>query len=380
MTPRDQIAKQAAQGLRTFSDRMTQTPVLVGFDGFVDSIIQVVDQRRDPDHYDAIPTITRFGEKIAAAADQSPNFELVPTLQKLGGNGPIMANAFATAGLPVTYIGNVGSPSLHPAFEDFAKVAKVHSIAEPGYTDALEFQDGKLMLGKYTAISQVNQQTIDQHIGRDAYVQLVSQAKLIGMVNWTMLSKLNTIWEALIDEVLPASGNAKAYVFIDLADPAKRSREDIAQAMGLASKLAKHARVVMGFNLSESSQIADVIGVNIAGDPEAAIETTAIAMCQALGVHGVVVHPRRGAAGAIQTDQGIVSATFAGPFVEKPKLSTGAGDNFNAGFCLGLLAGLSLEQCLCTGAATSGFYVRQAHSPSLAQLASFCEDLPQAQL
>ena len=64
------------------------------------------------------------------------------------------------------------------------------------------------------------------------------------------------------------------------------------------------------------------------------------------------------------------TAWFPGPFVKEPKLSTGAGDNFNAGFITARLLGLNLEESLCTGTATSGFYVRNAGSPTIAQLAS----------
>jgi sugar/nucleoside kinase (ribokinase family) len=89
----------------------------------------------------------------------------------------------------------------------------------------------------------------------------------------------------------------------------------------------------------------------------------------------VVVHPRRGAAAATATE----SASFAGPFVQEPKISTGAGDHFNAGFCLGRMLGLGLEESLCTGVATSGYYVRTAISPSAKQLSEFIADLPAPQ-
>ena len=49
---------------------------------------------------------------------------------KLGGNGPIMANALAGLGVKVTYVGALGYPTLHPVFNDFAQHADVHSIAE----------------------------------------------------------------------------------------------------------------------------------------------------------------------------------------------------------------------------------------------------------
>lgn len=60
-----------------------------------------------------------------------------------------------------------------------------------------------------------------------------------------------------------------------------------------------------------------------------------------------------------------------GPYTATPKLTTGAGDNFNAGFCLGLMLGLTLEEILIMGTATSGFYVRNSHSPTLEELISF---------
>ncbi|MFK7788864.1 MAG: PfkB family carbohydrate kinase [Phycisphaeraceae bacterium] len=378
MPTRTKTAQAAAAGLRTFSASIKDTPVLIGFDGFVDAIIAVVDKRHDTDNYEPVHTLDKFGQRIVDSAGRSSNVELVTKLEKLGGNGPIMANAMATAGLPVTYIGNLGEGKLNPVFNDFAEMATVHSIAEPGHTDALEFDDGKLMLGKHASLRHVNQETIDEQIGRAAYVEIVRNTKFLGMVNWTMLTKLNTIWEALIEDVLPQMDNSR-YVFIDLADPSKRTDEDLAEAMELTKRLNTQSKVVVGFNMSEAAQVAKVLGVAMPdsdAEQKQAIEQIAKDLREALDVHCVCVHPREGAAAVIKTDKGIESAVFKGPFVAKPKLSTGAGDNFNAGFCLGLLAGLPIEQALCAGTGTSGFYVRNAHSPSLDELAAFCDDLP----
>src|SRR6266567_2397920 len=68
-----------------------------------------------------------FGNKILRAAGQSSNYELVVKQMKLGGNGPIMANALASHGMSVTYIGCVGYPTIHPVFAELAKRAKVIS-------------------------------------------------------------------------------------------------------------------------------------------------------------------------------------------------------------------------------------------------------------
>lgn len=381
MPTRTETAQAAAAGLRAFASSIQDTPVLIGFDGFVDSIIAVVDKRHDTDHYDPVHTLQDFGQRIVDSAGRSSNVELVTKLEKLGGNGPIMANAMATAGFDVNYIGPLGEGVIHPVFNEFAEIAKVHSIADPAHTDALEFDDGKLMLGKHASLRHVNQKTIDEHLGRAVYVELIRQTKFLGMVNWTMLTKLNTIWEALIEDVLPQMDNSRT-VFIDLADPSKRTDDDLAEAMELTKKLNTQSKVVVGFNMSEAAQVAKVLGVSVPEDDaaqKAAILQIATDLREALDVHCVCVHPREGAAAVIKTpgsDSGIESAIFKGPFVSKPKLSTGAGDNFNAGFCLGLLAGLPIDQCLCTGTGTSGFYVRNAHSPSLDELAAFCDDLP----
>jgi sugar/nucleoside kinase (ribokinase family) len=69
-------------------------------------------------------------------------------------------------------------------------------------------------------------------------------------------------------------------------------------------------------------------------------------------------------------------ALVEGPFTAKPKITTGAGDHFNSGFCLGKMLGLSTERCLLTGVATSGFYVRTAQSPSISDLATLLRNWP----
>ena len=57
-------------------------------------------------------------------------------------------------------------------------------------------------------------------------------------------------------------------------------------------------------------------------------------------------------------------------------ISTGAGDHFNAGFCLGRILGFDLEESLCTGVASSGYYVRTAQSATARQLSEFLAMLP----
>ncbi len=371
---RRSVARQTAQGLRAFAPQSGKTKALIGFDGFVDSIIAVVDKRLDAERYEALPTITAMGQRILAAAGKSANIELVVTLEKLGGNGPIMANAFVEAGLSVTYIGSVGRPAIHPVFESLSKRATVLGIAEPGRTDALEFTDGKLLLGKIESMKDVSWRGFESIVGEEALLNHFRGAKFIGMVNWTMLPHMGEIWKRMT-QLLPTLGERKR-VFVDLADPEKRTVSDLREALRQVSRMQEVAQVILGMNLKEAQQVAAALELPFdAKDLPGSAERIA----GKLAIDTAVIHPREGASAARRSGTGYDTAAFAGPFVREPKLSTGAGDNFNAGFCVGTLAGLTLDQCLCCGTATSGYYVRHAGSPSLSQLAAFCDDLPEPQ-
>ncbi len=345
---------------------------VIGLDGFVDEIIAVVDKRYGPDRYERLATIDQFARRIANAAGQSANIELVTTRRKLGGNGPIMANALARLGLPVTYIGNLGHPELHPVFKPMAAHSQIISIAEPGHTDALEFQDGKLMLGKYTVVAEITWENIIRCAGREKIMEIMRSARLIGTVNWTMLPFMNDIWRHLRDEVLKPLPRTDRLLFVDLADPAKRTREDLRGALELLGQLQQHVHVVLGLNLQEAVQVATAIGWPAFNRPEEQIEALAVRLQRQLRLGTVVIHPRAAAAAADQHG----SAWFAGPFVKEPKISTGAGDHFNAGFVTARLLGLNLAEALGLGTATSGYYVRHAQSPTLAELTEFIRDLP----
>src|SRR5947208_2378705 len=99
---RAQICDSTRRKLAANAPSLSHQQAVIGFDGFVDEIIAVVDKRHSVDRYEALRTIAEFGTKITAAAGQSSNYELLVGQQKLGGNGPIMANALACLGMRVT--------------------------------------------------------------------------------------------------------------------------------------------------------------------------------------------------------------------------------------------------------------------------------------
>lgn len=356
------IVRTAAEKLST---RQNPVPVLVGFDGFIDSILYAVDERHDSDTFRRIDSMSDFGKRITDAAGKSCNIELVSNMVKLGGNGPILANALANFGYEVTYIGALGVPTIHPVFTDFVSSCKrVISLCDPATTDALEFKDGKVMLGKMSSFTEVNWLNLLKQIPEEELNTLLQDIELVACVNWTMLPYMNGIYKGLGEALIQCGRRLR--LFIDLTDPRKRLTQDVLEALELLQTIQPVADVILGLNELESAQIADALGLMTSHD----LQYRAEEIRKTLDLDIVVIHPRDCAYAA----QGGETYHIHGPFTQNPVMTTGAGDVFNGGFCHGLLAGLSTEEALASGVCASGFYVRNSRSATHEELADFMFD------
>jgi hypothetical protein len=366
---RNSVAAQLAAA----ASRVPSLTAFVGLDGFVDEILHVVDKRYDANRYDRVPTIAAYAQRLAAAAGKSTNVELVNILTKLGGNGPIMANALARLGLGVTYVGSLGWPAMHPVFEPFAARADVSSICEPGLTDALEFDDGKLMVGKHYTLKQVSWENITARYGKEKFASKFNTSDLVAFVNWTMLPHMSNIWASIQDELLPEIGGPRRRMFFDLADPEKRTPTDIAHALDLIAKFQTKFDVILGLNEKEAYEIAKVLGLNDAPQEWEGLAALSVDIQKQTLVDTLVVHP---VAYALAVSNG-TAEVVKGPVCPKPKITTGAGDHFNSGFCLGKLLGLGNAASVLCGVSTSGHYVRTAESPTVTDLTALMTNWPQ---
>jgi len=337
--------------------------VLVGFDGFIDEICQVVEERLTASTYRPVKTITDYSYKVGKYAGLSMNIEIVPTMIKLGGNAPIMANCLAELGNSIDFIGAIGKVEIHPLFQDFSKSCRnCFSISDPGHTDALEFTDGKIMLGKIEPMDKVNWDNILTQIGESKLEQIVKESELIAFNNWTLIFGMNRIIEGLTK--LLAKTKHRPFIYFDLSDPTKRDRQDIREVLFYISEMHTFGKVVLGLNKNESDLISQILKKK-----ESDLAKRALMIKDKMGIHACVIHDIKGASCGYEDKY----VWCDGPFTPKPRLSTGAGDNFNAGYCHGLLKGLSPDEALLTGVCTSGYYVREKHSPSTSELINFIE-------
>ena len=341
---------------------------VAGLDGFLDRIVHPVATRHGQgEAFTPMATIEEFGRRVLAAAGKSTNIELYPRLDKLGGNGPLMASALLAAGLRLKYIGALGAPAIHPVFQEFARRTEAVSLCDPGFTTALEFTDGKVMLGMMKSLDEITYARIAGVMGEGALFDCLSRADLVALVNWTMIPNMTAILEELAGRVFPQLPPRERLFFFDLADPEKRSASDLSLVLQAIARFQAFGRVTLGLNLKEAQQVFAVLGFGPETEDEKGLRSMARQIRQKLDVATVVIHPTKSAACATRDDTWWVP----GPFADKPLITTGAGDHFNAGFVTGQLLGLSPESCLGLGVCMSGFYVRTARSPSLGDLETF---------
>lgn len=361
--------KQELVGLLNHHNDVSKKRLLAGFDGFVDSIIHVVDQRLDADHYSRIQTIADYGKRIMDGAGLSTNFEFVLQQKKAGGNGTIFAAALGKLGFSTVYIGATGTISPNEVFRELVGSGDVYGICEPASTEALEFLDGKLICSDLSSFVSFSWNTLCRKIGIEKLAQLMDEADVIGFNNWTMLTAMSDCWHHILEDVIPLlkTSPAQKELFFDLADPQKRSKQDILQALQLIQQFQNTGFcVTLGLNLKEATLL---LGLFTDVPSNMALEDLVTSLSKYIHVHCIVVHP---VDCAIAVSEG-VCVCMDGPFCSNPKVTTGAGDNFNAGFMFGKTLGMPLDLCLLCGVSASGYYVRTGEHVDRQKMCEFLD-------
>jgi sugar/nucleoside kinase (ribokinase family) len=345
--------------------------VAIGFDGFVDEMISVVGERQSLTAFSAVPDIATFGGLISKAAGHSSLREIVVNAVHPGGCAVNTGDGLAALGVPVDVFATLGQP-LHPAFQETtARFRNCHSWGkEPGRTLAYEFNDGKLMFSAVSQLADFTPAYVASRLADKAYAFACATARVIALTDWTLYPHMTAVWRLLLEQVYSKLNHRPAF-FIDLVDPSSRSADDIRAMLDTLPLFEKFGPLTLGLNGNEANILARLLNISEAGDDPEASLAQGQALRKRLGISEVVIHHIKCAAVANAHEP----ASLRGPYCAKPKKSTGAGDRFNAGYCLGLLLQMNTRSRLACATACSGFFVRQARSASLVELADFLQTM-----
>ncbi len=338
-----------SEQFKSKKETLQSKTVCVGFDGFVDYVIRPVKTREDENNCTYFSTIDQFGEKITSLAGRSGNIELIINSTDFGGCGPHYANGLANMGVGCTCIGALGYPEKNPVFA-LNENCKTITVSEPGYSYVFEFGDGKVIMSDIEKISRLRWNDLIERISVDEMVELFDSADIITLVNWSYLVHFHEIYEKFLEIVMPKLSKKDRKIYIDIADCAKRQPEEIKAALKMFGRYSEYAPTYLGLNKSEAMVMHSVL---CEGEYEGSLPI-ARAIKEFSGIGTVIIHPVDSSAAVY--DGGEVEVQ--GILCEKPKKTTGGGDNFNSGFCAGLLAGLDIKSCLVSGMTTSYLYVK----------------------
>ena len=349
-----QLRHQLAQVAR-------QPRALVGVDGYVDRIQRVVQHTNAAGENTYYSSLATFGDRIVKAAGKSTQIEIVSHLIKAGGNAPILSEALAKLGTPNTCLGTFGLPDIHPVFKRMDAACDLVSVGDPGLTNAIEFDDGKLMLSEVATFDKIDWAYLSSQVGLSMLTELVKKSELLALVDWSNLPHATNIWAGFLNDILRPNPALRPKVFFDLCDPAKKTEEQIGAVLALISDYGDLTEVTLGLNANEATQLYHWTRrkQGLVEDHPSMIKQGAALFAYLGGGVDLIIHP----IDACYLFTKTANYHRKGRVVAKPRVSTGGGDNFNAGYCFGMLQGYAPEVSMELAMATSGAYVQSGKSP-----------------
>jgi hypothetical protein len=334
--------------------------VFVGFDGFVDTIKKAVKQKRNfkTEYYN---TLREFSERIYAATGKSGQIEMVTQKIKLGGNAPILSNTLGRLGISSFCLGSFGYPERHSVFSTMSEKCNIISVLNPGESDAIEFEDGKMIFSELSVFDHYDWQYIKKKTDIEQLRKAVAECNLLAFVDWVNLPHASDIWEGILTDIIKPSGK-KDYLFLfDLCDPSKKTTEEIDEVLDLMSCFSSYGKVTLGLNENETLRIWSAINGSYEKSKLPDVKEAGDFLYKTMNIDCLLIHPIDRTIAFHQRE----TLELQGRLVRKPKVLTGGGDNLNAGYCLGLLSGFPLPQCMLLGMAASGSYIQNGTSPDI---------------
>jgi len=366
--------EKAAQGrkLRRAIEKLEALPErkfrgFIGFDGFVDSIKRPVRNATADGTREYFATIADFGNHISSKAGKSCAVELVTEWVKPGGNAFLFGDTLAELGMEIDCVGGFGSPETLEVFRCAHPNLKILSISDPGFCDALEFTDGKVMFSDIKGIEKLNFAYLRQTVGLEKLVQLVEEADVLSFMNWSEVRYSTDIWRGFLREVFPRVGTEKRRrLFLDVSDCSGRESGEVLEMLDVMGEMARYVQVSLSVNANELRTLSQAAAAHRGREDASELEKAELLRSLA-GLEHLFIHVRDSAY-CVSAD-GVWEAKSR--FIANPKISTGGGDNFNAGLLFGLAHGLDVETAMLLGNAASGWYITQARRAGKQQLLQY---------
>jgi len=357
------VQKKFHKDEKSFSKKV----VLLGFDGYVDSLYSLVETRASPDVFKMMDSMTQFSARVVNAAGSSCNVERVLKKKIGGGFAPNMGRVLLNLGLTVTLAGSIGFPDVLPLFQEYPPVLKQRveflPVGNPGETAGLEFSDGKVMLTDFGNINGLTWDLILERVGgRDQFIEICDKVNAIGQGHWSLVPRMNDMWERMVTDIFPNLKDSKhKRFFVDPADMTKRTQPDVQRMAKLLGNVNNYLKATISLNDKEAEQISCHLPGVTPVRSEKDLWIVGKNLQTTMNIDSVVIHSPHFATISVSDGHSFMKAGFT----SGPKFTTAAGDHFNGGVLCGQLQGYTPTESILLGNAVVAFFVRTGNSPSL---------------
>jgi sugar/nucleoside kinase (ribokinase family) len=193
---------------------------------------------------------------------------------------------------------------------------------------------------------------------------MVRDADLIALVNWSELGFADRLWKSFYQYCAANIETDKTkFMLFDLCDMGRKTSDEIKNILTLIGGFSPMRQTILSLNYNEALEAGAALekdgtgklhggeARNCPGTQDA--ESLAAIILGACPVNEVVIHSRSGALSLSET------GCFHSPAqaVEKPAISTGSGDTFNAAYGLASVLGLGPRKSLDLAQAAARRYV-----------------------
>ena len=365
-----ETARAIDQCSERFAPELDDRRLVFGFDGVVDTVRVLIDERHEAGGYDTIDTLTDLRDLIdrSTASGSSLTVEWKQKGTRTGGHACHLARAFGALGADPVLIGTYGTPVREEFRREFSAYTTV-SVGEPSFCDAIEFDDGKLLLPESGEARDLDWETLRERAGEEALAGHLDGAAVLGIGYWNVTSHLPELLADLVDTLWPRLESPPEFVLFDPGDIRRLPATRLQRGTRRLEAVNDTVPVTLSANRAETGALARALD----GDSSGTLEGDAFGVFDGLGIERFVGHGVDEAVAVSAEGSSVIRV----PKTDRPEMTTSAGDHFNAGLIAGLLQDLPDAAALVLANSTAGVFVRTGSPPSHREIRRFVEDYPE---
>ncbi len=336
--------------------------VLLGCDGFVDEVYQIVDVRKSLSEFTPMDTMRHFGELVVQRSDGGLGLEIVPKRRCSGGFTPNTGRVAAFLGLQPTLVGLYGKQEIDPAFEELKDCSNLISLGDPAVTLVFEFLDGKILMSALKSVANLTWQDFVAFVGEDKLGDLFGGMDIVGLGYWSLTPDFDHFLKGFVTQY--ETSKPPRRMFFDFADIKKKSAESFFETLALIKQFNDSIPMTISLNEHEGAELLSRFGIEWKNEPSA-IASALTNVRKEAGIDELVVHtPNFAVASNAADGEGHAMQDFQKNVIR----TAGAGDSFNGGYLCASLGDLPLKERLVIANAATAFFVTHATAPSKEEL------------